>query len=226
MSQAVERYQPKPPERLTNDELKFIVNSELVPRAYRGKPADIFACVLLGRQLGIGDMHALRAIHVVDGKATISAELMTALVRQRGHSITADQQEGRVEIKGRRADNGDEMTVTWTKQMAERAGLMGKDNWKRYPEAMLWARGVSQLCRMLFPDVLAGVSYTSDEAELSPEQRIDETFGVVNVPRQSDLPDDTIDAEARELPAAMEGATQEEMEGMREHATEPREPAA
>jgi hypothetical protein len=47
--------------------------------------------------------------------------------------------------------------------MAEQAGLLGKQNWKRYKSAMLWARAVSQLCRMLFADCFAGATYTTEE---------------------------------------------------------------
>lgn len=222
---ALERHRPPRPERLSSEQLQFIVNSELVPRTYRGKPADLFACVLLGRQLGIGDMHALRSIYVVDGKASISAELMVTLTRQRGHSITADYGEGRVTVKGKRADNGDEMSVTWTKSMAERAGLAGKDNWKRYPEAMLWARAVSQLCRMLFPDVLSGMSYTPDEVELTAEERVSEAVGRVAVPADASVPDDgpIVEGEAVEVGAGMDDEGQQDLfDAMREHATEPR----
>lgn len=191
MGTDVERYTASKPIRLSPDELKFIQNSELVPKQYRGKPADIFACVLLGRQLGISDMHALRSIYVVDGKATIGAELMVTLIRQRGHSITAEYGDGQVTATGRRVDNGDEMSVTWTTAMAQRAGLLSKNNWKGYPEAMLWARAVSQLGRMLFADVLTGLVYTPDEAELSPEDRVNEAIGELSPPPDTHAPDDT-----------------------------------
>jgi len=68
-----------------------------------------------------------------------------------------------VKVTGKRSDNGDEMSVTWTLEMAERAGLLNKQNWKKYPEAMLWARAASQLCRMLFADCFAGATYTPEE---------------------------------------------------------------
>jgi hypothetical protein len=55
------------------------------------------------------------------------------------------------------------MSVTWTKQMAQEAGLLGKNNWKKYGASMLWARAVSQLARMLFADCFAGATYTEDE---------------------------------------------------------------
>jgi hypothetical protein len=148
---------------LDNEQLKFIANTEFVPQGLRGNLPAILACVATGRALGIPDMTALRSIHVIDGKATFSAELMVMLSRQRGHSIQGSVTEGAATVVGKRADNGDTMEVTWTLAMADRAGLLNKSNWKKYPEAMLWARAVSQLCRELFADCFAGATYTTEE---------------------------------------------------------------
>lgn len=154
---------------LRNEELEVISRTEFVPRGLRGNMPAILACVATGRALGLDDMASLRSIHIVDGQATFSAELMVQLVRKAGHSITGEFADGSSTVRGRRADNGDEMAVTWTMAMAERAGLAGKANWKKYPESMLWARAVSQLCRMLFADCFAGSTYTPEEigAELT-----------------------------------------------------------
>jgi hypothetical protein len=46
---------------------------------------------------------------------------------------------------------------------AKRANLAGKNNWRSYPRAMLLARATAELCRALFPDVLAGISHTIEE---------------------------------------------------------------
>lgn len=174
--------------------VRSISTTDFVPKSLRGNNAAILACILTGRGLGLDPMHALRSIHIVDGKATLSAELMVTLARRAGHSITAEYGDGQVTVKGRRGDNGDEMTVTWTMAMAQRAGLVGKDNWKKYPESMLWARGVSQLCRMLFADVLAGVAYTPDEVELSEEERVSAAIETA-VPVDDGVPDEFADFE-------------------------------
>lgn len=150
---------------LTNDQLGYISKTEFVPPGLRGNLPAILACVATGRELGIGDMVSLKSIHIIDGKATFSAELMVQLVRRAGHSIVGEVSDGSATVTGTRIDNGDEMTSTWTLQMAERAGLVGKANWVKYPEAMLWARAASQLCRMLFPDCFAGATYTPEELE-------------------------------------------------------------
>lgn len=151
--------------QLTNEQLSYIAGTEFVPAGLRNNLPAILACVATGRALGLPDMVALRSIHVIDGKATYSAELMVQLVRRAGHSIVGEVGEGSATVTGTRLDNSDEMTVTWTLQMAERAGLLKKQNWVKYPESMLWARAASQLCRMLFADCFAGATYTPEELD-------------------------------------------------------------
>lgn len=169
--------QPADADRLSTDQLKYLASTSFVPSSYRGKLPEIMACVATGREYGLGDMESLRLIDVVDGRPTLRAEAMVKLIRRRGHSITADYGEGRVTVNGKRADNGDEISVTWTMSMAKRAGLDEKKNWTRYPEAMLWARAVSQLCRMLFADALGGLAYTADEVELDQDERLEQAAG-------------------------------------------------
>ncbi len=186
---------------LSNDQLQFIARTEFVPPGLRGNLPAILACVATGRALGIADMTALRSIHIIDGKATFSAELMVQLVRRNGHSITGTVTEGTATVKGRRADNGDEMEATWTLAMAERAGLLGKSNWKKYPEAMLWARAASQLCRMLFADCFAGATYTTEE--LGEENTDDQgvpVFDDQGVPVFEDEPVATVDMSDPDIP--------------------------
>lgn len=166
MSAAVERYvEPVATHAapLTTDQLKYIANTDLIPKAYRGNLPAMMACILTGRALGLDDLHALRAIHVVDGKATLSAELMVTLVRRAGHSLSGEMSADAATARGKRKDTGDEMVVTWSLEDATRAGLAGKQNWAKYPQSMLWARAVSQLVRMLFPDAMLGLAYTADE---------------------------------------------------------------
>lgn len=153
------------PERMDGKQLQYISSTEFVPKNLRGNLPAIIACVQTGRELGLGDMESLRSIYVVDGRPTLSAELMVRQVRRRGHSVQGESTPDYATATGKRNDNGDTMTVTWTMEMAKRAGLAQKQNWKNYPEAMLWARAVSQLCRMLFGDCLAGVVYTMEELE-------------------------------------------------------------
>lgn len=141
-----------------------LAGTEFVPKALRGKPAAVLACILTGQELGVGPMQSLAHIHVIEGKPTQSAELMRALVTKAGHRFSVRKlSSAEVTVVGTRSDTGEALEVTWTLEDAKRAGVATKDVWRQYPRAMLLARATSELCRAHFADVLGGVSYTPDE---------------------------------------------------------------
>ena len=148
-----------------------ISTTNFVPKAFRGKPAEIAACILTGREIGIGPMQALNKIHVIEGRPSMSAELMRSLVMAAGHEITYPvYTDDKVTAKGQRANSESATEVTWTMKDAQRVGVAARDTWKKYPRQMLAARATSELCRLLFPDALGGISYTVEE--LSDESTV------------------------------------------------------
>jgi hypothetical protein len=115
-----------------------ISTTNFVPKGLRGKPAEIAACILTGREVGIGPMESLSKIHVIDGRPAMSSELMRSLVMRDGHEITyAVLTEDKVTAKGRRAGSQEWTEVTWTMKDAQRIGVAGRDTWKKYPRQML-----------------------------------------------------------------------------------------
>jgi hypothetical protein len=164
-SNAVEVHRPLTPAEVSWKTAQRIANTPFVPTAFRGKPESVFAAVLYGEELGLGPMQSLNSIHVIEGKPSMAPELMRALVFKAGHRIDVKVcMNDEVILYGRRADSGSEATVKWTMKDAQNAGLAGRGAWKTYPRAMLLARATSELCRMLFADVVAGLSYTPEEA--------------------------------------------------------------
>ena len=141
-----------------------VSNTPFVPTGLRGKPESVLACILYGAELGLGPMQSLNSIHVIEGRTAMSPELMRAMVARHGHRIDVIENSATAcEVKGIRADTGSTATVRWTMEDAKLAGLAGKNNWKTYPRAMLLARATSELCRIVFPDIIAGLSYTPEE---------------------------------------------------------------
>lgn len=157
-----------------------LASSELVQRPLRGKPNDVALVLLASHDLGISATQGLQKLFVLDGKVSMSAELMVALVLSAGHELWPEESSReRVTVCGRRKGSTNVSRVTWTVDDAVAAGLCTIDAetgrprsrdsqgrpkpWERFTQSMLWARAVSQLCRMQFADVLAGVSYTPDE---------------------------------------------------------------
>lgn len=130
-----------------------------------GDEAAVMTIMLSARELGIPPMSALNGgLNVIKGKVEISARLMNALIRRAGHSIqTLKLTDTECTIKGKRADNGDEMTASFTMEDAKKADLLrGGSGWSKFPQDMLFARALSRLARRLFSDVI-GVAYVEGE---------------------------------------------------------------
>lgn len=156
-----------------------LFRTDFVPGALRGKKEAVLACILSGRELGIGPMQALQQIHVIDGKPGVSPELMRAMIARAGHRIDfEDVTDERCSLLGTRADTGQTARVVWTVADAIKAGLVDRVEegraiarsshgnplaWEKYTRAMLLARATSELARMLFADVVAGFGYTPEE---------------------------------------------------------------
>lgn len=128
--------------------------------------AGIHAIMARAKTLGIHPFEALNGgFTCIQGKVGMSTEMMAALVRQRGHSITKDPRSNAevVILHGKRHDNGDTWTCTFSKDDAIAAGLWNTATWKKYPGVMLYNRCMSQLFRQLFPDLSLGAGYVEDE---------------------------------------------------------------
>lgn len=146
-----------------------ISDTDFVPKAFRRKPEAVMAALLTGRELGLGPMTALQRIHVIEGKAGLDAQGMRAQVLAAGHDLWIEESTPeRCVASGRRRGSEHVQTVTWTIQEARSAGLAGKGNWKSYPRQMLQARATAELCRLVAPDALGGLAYSSEE--LADEQ--------------------------------------------------------
>jgi hypothetical protein len=130
-----------------------------------GKESAVMMIMLAAREYGIGPAQALNGgLHIIEGKVELSARVMSALIRRAKHTLQILESTDQIcKIKGTRADTGETHTVTFTIEMAQKAGLIKeKGGWKRTPEDMLYARCVSRLARQLFSDVI-GIGYIEGE---------------------------------------------------------------
>lgn len=168
---------------------RALASSNLVPKDFRGQPANILLAVNLGTALGIEPAVALTEIQIIDGKPTLSAHLQAALVRRAGHKLRIEQKKDQATATLIRTDDPDhEHRATWTMKRAEHAGLAGRGAWRTYPEAMLVARAVTEVIRLAASDVLIGIAYTAEE--LAPESSEHTTPMVVDVVTGEILDDD------------------------------------
>lgn len=121
-------------------------------------PEQATAIMLKGRELNVPPMQALSSIVIVQGKPTVSAELMLALV-QRDHGISAmwvEESTNDYCTVGYRSGNGKKF-YTFSMDDAKRANLTKNQTWTNYPAAMCRARAISAVARMAFPGSIAGM---------------------------------------------------------------------
>ena len=143
---------------------KLLAASDLLPDAYKGKPANILLAIEYGKTLGITPMAAIQGINVIKGKPTASASLIGSLVRLAGHRlrITSDNTKAVCEII--RSDDPDYIFMSvWDMERAKLAGLTANPSWQKYPESMMKARAITECARDACPEVLSGVQYTAEE---------------------------------------------------------------
>jgi hypothetical protein len=148
-------------------------------------PAECAVILMTGAELGLSPMQSLRGIYVVEGRPTLAADTMVAVIRRSGVCDlwrTVESTAERCTIEAKRNDDDRTQSKTWTMADATRAGLAQKNIWKQYPAQMLRHRCASDLARELFSDVVLGLydpeeldSATYDDAPATtaqePQQR-------------------------------------------------------
>jgi len=178
----VEKKQPIAPRELSPEAREFnrqmhvaqtLAKSSIVPTHFRGKPDDIFACVMLGAELGFQPMLSLNSIVMIQGNATLKAQTMLAVVKSKCKdaiiSIEVDEEKKIAIVKGQRDASDPGYTSTWDLSKAKSMGLLGKDNWLKQPTTMLRWRAVSEMCKMVFADILMGIYSTEEFIDISIE---------------------------------------------------------
>ena len=176
-----------------------------VPRQYLGRPPAIAAAILTGIELGMGPMESIRAIHIIEGKPTMSAELMLARARRAGVRTRWLETSATVARLAVMVPGDTEWQVmAWTWEDAQRAGVAGKDNWKRHPAAMLRARCTSAAMRAFCPEYLGAGVYESSSGELTGGEPIEAVAVRVEAAPAALPAESSGDAVAREVEAIRE----------------------
>jgi len=68
---------------------RAVCRAVTLPRAIQGKPGDVLAVMLAGRELGLGPIASTRMIHIISGTTVIATELKVALAKRDGHELAA-----------------------------------------------------------------------------------------------------------------------------------------
>ena len=156
------------------------------------KTADqALALMLVAQAEGRSPAVAAQEYHIIQGRPALKADTLLARYQQAGGTVKFEElSEKRCAATFSHPASGS-FTIDWTLEMAQRAGLASKDNWKAYPRAMLRARVISEGVRTSFPGVAIGV-YTPEELQdgapeidITPVPQADAVRGAVQAAAES-----------------------------------------
>jgi hypothetical protein len=149
---------------------KRLAVSGICPKAYIGKPDDIFVAAILGGELGLSVFQSLQGIAVINGTPSVWGDVATSVVM--GHpdyesheqELVDDKNEGLTAVVKIKRKGHKLHTATFSYADAQRAGLLSKDAYKGYLKDMLVRRALARAFHAKFPDALKGF-YIKEELE-------------------------------------------------------------
>lgn len=140
--------------------------SRLLPNDVNGADA-AFYIMAAGVEMGFQPVESLRAIALVKGKVSVSAQGQLALALKRGIRQKIEESTPTVCRITLSRDGSEPFTLAYTIEDAQRAGLTGSQTWKAHPAAMLRARAATAAIRAYCPDVLLGAYDPDEVAEIA-----------------------------------------------------------
>jgi hypothetical protein len=184
---------------------KVLANSEMVPKAYQGKPENIVVAMQHGAEIGLPPMASLQSIAVINGKPGVYGDgflgvIMSspAYARHEEHYVLASgdvvkslsqadlaNDETRAVSKFWRKGNPEPFVAEFSIGDAKRAGLWSKEGpWKNYPaRQMRWrARGFAG--RDAFAAELRGIKSAEELLDAPDDDLLVETVQQAGPPAE------------------------------------------
>lgn len=140
----------------------------------------VLAIWLTAREMSLPPMLCLNGgMYTFSGAVSLSSHLINMLIECNGHRADVIELNDKICIlefvRGDRKENeGKRYRHSFTIEEARIAGLLNKDNWRKFPKAMLYSRCLSSGGKIHMPGVLMGAyahgeigNFEPNEAELA-----------------------------------------------------------
>ncbi|NVZ61230.1 hypothetical protein HX867_03970 [Pseudomonas gingeri] len=163
----------------------YLANSDIVPKDFQRKPANILVAVQWGMELGLQPMQAMQSIAVINGRPSLWGDAVIALVRSSPLcEYVYETDDGETASCRVKRVGEDEQTRTFSMTDAQQAGLKGKQGpWAQYPKRMRQMRARSFALRDVFPDVLRGMPMAEEVQDIPTERELNQSL-----PRKTEEP--------------------------------------
>ncbi len=155
---------------------EWVVKSELYKQFKTA--SQVFVTIARGKELGIGMMTMLAGTHMIDGKPTLSADMIRSLAerdKNYEYMYPVEMSATRVVWIGKNKKHPEPVRYSYTIEEAQQAGLAGKgnygnqSNWTKRPQDMLMKTAGSKLARLLWPGATLGF-YCPEEMGFTEEE--------------------------------------------------------
>ncbi|AYG06844.1 hypothetical protein D7M10_06965 [Pseudomonas fluorescens] len=155
----------------------YLANSDIVPKDFQKKPANILVAVQWGMELGLQPMQAMQSIAVINGRPSLWGDAVIALVRSSPLcEYVYETDDGETASCRVKRVGEDEQIRTFSMADATQAGLKGKQGpWAQYPKRMRQMRARSFALRDVFPDVLRGMPMAEEVQDIPVERELNQT---------------------------------------------------
>ena len=134
------------------------------------KPDEAFALMLIAQAEGKHPATVAQEYDIIQTRPALKSMAALARFQHAGGSI---QWHSRTDTEASATlshPQGGDLRVSWTVERANKAGLTGKDNWKKFPAQMLSARVVSEGVRACFPACLNGMYVAEEVQDFEPRR--------------------------------------------------------
>lgn len=160
---------------------KQLINTQIVKE--NDKEWDIVLLLLASRDLWMSVTEWLNCLAVINKKVTMYGPKIMERVREAGYEfkfIEEDKpgkQEGAVNYTctcemWRANDKDNIWSETWDMSKAQKADLLKKENWIKYPKLMLRYRAVGECVKFFCPQVLGWVSIAEEMKDTIDESKV------------------------------------------------------
>jgi len=155
----------------------YFASTDLVPKDYRNKGANIMVAWQKGLELGLKPLQSLSTIAVINGRASIWGDGLIALVKNSSkeewtHEVLQGDGNQMVAICETKRLNQEQTIVrTFSVADAKQANLWGNNVWAKYPKRMLQMRARGMCLRDAYPDVLNGLEVAEEVVDLQNQQK-------------------------------------------------------
>ena len=181
--------------------------TSLVPDEFRGKPENCMIALQIAARMGADPFAVIQNIHVIHGKPCFSAAFAIALAN------TSGKLEGPITFETRGVDKsmtcvaiarlkgGVELKEEFSMAMADAEGYTSRkgNKYKTLPKLMLRYRAAMFLIRLHCPEILMGMTHSSEELQdIRQAEGREVSFKKEPVPQVS-LPPETLELSEQEM---------------------------